>query len=146
MWEELLHIDKNVFIYLNNLGTPSWDGFWMFSALWGAATALVGEEVHYVQFRFEAPDATSVQVGGDFSGWEPEVDLVDLDGDGEWSGRLRLPPGVHKYMFLVNGETWYTDPHAERYVEDGFGNQNAVKPLPCLGHPGRFRPARTREC
>ncbi|MEZ2414846.1 phosphatase PAP2 family protein [Muriicola sp. E247] len=29
MWEELLHIDKNVFLYLNNLGTPTWDGFWM---------------------------------------------------------------------------------------------------------------------
>ena len=29
-------------------------------------------------------------------------------------------------MFLVDGETWITDPHAERYVEDGYGNRNAV--------------------
>lgn len=92
----------------------------------GAAMALVGEEVHYVQFRLEAPGATSVHVAGDFNGWQPEVALADPYGTGEWTGRVKLPPGVHKYMFLVDGETWITDPHAERYVEDGYGNQNAV--------------------
>ena len=28
--DELLQLDKDVFIYLNNLGTPPWDGFWLF--------------------------------------------------------------------------------------------------------------------
>lgn len=92
----------------------------------GAATALVGEEVHYVQFRLEAPGAASVHVAGDFNDWQPEVALADPYGTGVWTGRVKLPPGVHKYMFLVDGETWITDPHAERYVEDGYGNQNAV--------------------
>ncbi len=92
----------------------------------GAATALVGEEVHYVQFRLAAPGASSVHVAGDFNGWQPEVALADPYGTGEWVGRVKLPPGVHKYMFLVDGETWITDPNAERYVEDGYGNRNAV--------------------
>jgi len=35
-------------------------------------------------------------------------------------------PGVHEYMFIVNGDTWVTDPRADRYVDDGFGNRNAV--------------------
>ena len=30
MLEELLHLDQEVFVYLNNLGSPTWDGFWMF--------------------------------------------------------------------------------------------------------------------
>ncbi|MCT4665600.1 MAG: phosphatase PAP2 family protein [Flavobacteriales bacterium] len=30
MLEELLSIDKEIFIYLNNLGTETWDGFWLF--------------------------------------------------------------------------------------------------------------------
>ena len=30
MWEELLHIDQEAFLFLNNLGSPAWDGFWMF--------------------------------------------------------------------------------------------------------------------
>lgn len=30
MLEELLHLDQEVFVYLNNLGSTRWDGFWMF--------------------------------------------------------------------------------------------------------------------
>ncbi|UZO80861.1 phosphatase PAP2 family protein [Aquimarina sp. ERC-38] len=28
--EELIQLDKDLFIYLNNLGSPAWDGFWLF--------------------------------------------------------------------------------------------------------------------
>lgn len=28
--EEIIQLDHQVFLYLNNLGTPTWDGFWMF--------------------------------------------------------------------------------------------------------------------
>ena len=92
----------------------------------GAAATLIGEEVHYMQFQLEAPGATSVHLAGDFNDWQPEIALADPYGSGVWTVRVQLPPGVHKYMFLVDGETWMTDPHAERYVEDGYGNQNAV--------------------
>jgi undecaprenyl-diphosphatase len=30
MIEELIRLDNELFIYLNNLGTTTWDGFWMF--------------------------------------------------------------------------------------------------------------------
>lgn len=30
MLEEILHIDRDAFLFLNNLGSPTWDGFWMF--------------------------------------------------------------------------------------------------------------------
>jgi 1,4-alpha-glucan branching enzyme len=102
----------------------------------GGQTTLVGEEAVYVQFMLEAPDASSVQVAGDFNGWAPDVSLSDPDGDGVWSGRARLSPGIHKYMFLVNGNSWVTDPNAERYTEDGFGNLNAVLALPPGGGAG----------
>lgn len=92
----------------------------------GAATALVPEEAVYVQFVLEAPQAASVAVAGDFNDWLPETPLADPDGDGVWSGRVRLAPGVHKYMFVIDGSQWITDPQAERYTEDGFGNRNAV--------------------
>lgn len=79
----------------------------------------------YVEFVLRAPEATSVSVAGDFNGWTP-TRLEDLDGDGVWSGRVRLEPGVHQYMFVLDDSTWVTDPEAERYAEDGFGNRNAV--------------------
>ncbi|WP_149304815.1 phosphatase PAP2 family protein [Pareuzebyella sediminis] len=30
MWEALIQYDKELFLFLNKLGNPSWDGFWMF--------------------------------------------------------------------------------------------------------------------
>jgi len=83
-------------------------------------------EVVYVQFVLDAPSATSVAVAGDFTDWEPAFTLDDPDGDGIWSGRIPIRPGVHAYMFLVDETQWMTDPNAGRYQDDGFGNRNAV--------------------
>lgn len=80
----------------------------------------------YVEFSLEAPDAREVAVAGDFTDWAPSVRLHDRDGDGVWSGRIPVPPGIHEYMFVVDGERWMTDPRAERYSRDGFGHRNAV--------------------
>ena len=85
-----------------------------------------GARTVYVQFSLEAPGATSVAVAGDFSGWNPAYQLSDSDGDGIWTGRIPVQPGVHTYMFVVDGSEWITDPRAERYQDDGFGNRNAV--------------------
>lgn len=83
--------------------------------------------VVYVQFVFAAADAQEVAVAGDFNGWEPARSVLrDPDGDGVWTGLFALPPGVHKYMFVVDGERWVTDPRAERFVDDGFGMRNAL--------------------
>ena len=82
--------------------------------------------VVYVQFALEAPEAQSVAVGGDFDGWTGSHTLEDPDGDGIWTARIPVQPGVHTYMFLVDESTWITDPRAERYAEDGFGNRNAI--------------------
>jgi len=95
----------------------------------GSTLAGLGEEaggVVYVQFVLDAPGAASVAVAGDFDGWEGTHGLEDLNGDGVWSGRVPVRPGVHAYMFLVDGSTWMTDPRAERFSDDGFGNQNAI--------------------
>ena len=79
-----------------------------------------------VEFRLEAPGATSVALAGDFNDWETDMVLEDRDGDGIWTGRVPIQPGVHKYMFVIDGTEWVTDPDAERYSDDGFGNRNAV--------------------
>ena len=79
-----------------------------------------------VEFSLEAPDATTVAVAGDFSGWATDFLLEDADGDGIWTGRIPISPGLHKYMFVVDGTEWITDPRAQRYADDGFGNRNAV--------------------
>lgn len=94
-----------------------------------AATQTVAVDaapVVYVQFVFSG-EARSVALAGDFNGWDPDRHVLrDPDGDGVWTGLFALPPGLHKYMYLVDGERWVTDPRAERYVDDGFGMRNAL--------------------
>lgn len=86
-----------------------------------------GDVVIYVRFAFQAPGARSVTLAGDFNDWEPDaMPLSDPDGDGIWTGTFALQPGVHKYMFVVDGERWETDPGAERHMDDGFGMRNAL--------------------
>jgi len=87
----------------------------------GEADALV-----YVQFVVDAPTAETVHVVGDFTEWQPTIALEDADGDGTWSGRVPLLPGVHEYMFVIDGSDWVTDPNAAGYQDDGFGQRNAV--------------------
>jgi len=80
----------------------------------------------YVQFVISAPDARTVALAGDFNEWDPSIQLDDLDGDGLWSGRVALEPGVHEYMFVIDGSEWRPDPNAISYSDDGFGQRNSV--------------------
>jgi len=82
-----------------------------------------------VQFSLKINDnkAHTVAIAGDFNGWNPQANfLEDLKGDGIWTGTLKLEPGRYEYMFVLDGEKWFPDPNALRYVKDGFGNKNAI--------------------
>jgi len=92
----------------------------------GISTA-AGDGRVLVQFSFESAGARSVAVAGEFNNWEPQLTLLnDPDGDGLWTALVPLAPGVHQYMFVVDGVEWVADPRAERFVADGFGRDNAV--------------------
>jgi hypothetical protein len=82
-----------------------------------------------VQFSLRIGDskAHTVAIAGDFNGWSPQANLLeDPDGDGIWTATLDLEPGRYEYMFVLDGEKWFPDPNALRYVKDGFGNKNAI--------------------
>ena len=82
-----------------------------------------------VQFSLKLNDSKAhiVAIAGDFNGWNPQANLLeDPDGDGIWTGTLKLEPGKYEYMFVLDGEKWLPDPNALRYVKDGFGNKNAI--------------------
>lgn len=77
----------------------------------------------YVQFRLEAGAATDVALAGSFSDWQPTHGMQQ-SADGVWTILVPLPPGVHDYGFIVDGDRWVPDPYAPQ-VDDGFGGVNS---------------------
>lgn len=98
----------------------------------GADPAAVPPGQVYVQFVIAAPGARSVSLAGDFSQWDPSIELTDADLDGVWSARVALDPGVHEYMFVIDGSEWRPDPNALSYTDDGFGQRNSVLAVSAL--------------
>jgi hypothetical protein len=72
------------------------------------------------------PDATSVEVAGDFNGWNPRRTPLERTSAGAWTVTIPLEPGRYEYMFVVDGNRWVADPFAVEQNDDGFGSQNAV--------------------
>ena len=80
-----------------------------------------------LQFSLYAPEAKTVALIGDFNGWGSAAEIkLTPTGKGMWGVAVPLPAGRYQYAFLVNGQRWVTDPHAEQRVNDDFGRQNAV--------------------
>lgn len=76
-----------------------------------------------VSFRY-APESPvqSVSVAGTFNTWNRSANPMRYDGS-TWTITLSLKPGEYQYKFVVNGESWITDPNGKT-VDDGYGHQN----------------------
>ncbi len=80
-----------------------------------------------VTFTISGIKANQIAVAGDFNGWNTSANqLEDPDGDGIWTGKMKLEPGRYEYMLVVDDGKWVTDPNAKVYANDGFGSKNAV--------------------
>lgn len=80
-----------------------------------------------VQLVFDAPDARSVSVVGDFNDWQPTATpMRRLEAGQPWSALVLIPPGRHAYALLVDGTRWVADPRAPRARDDDFGKPQSV--------------------
>ena len=82
-------------------------------------------ELRPIRFEYSQPDASAVWLVGSFNGWNPESTPFTRDSLGAWSLELALPPGEHRYRFIVDGE-WRDDPLASQTVVNPFGGFDAV--------------------
>jgi hypothetical protein len=92
----------------------------------GSLAVAAPPETVLVRLVVVVPDAATVEVAGDFNGWDPTRTPLAAAGNGAWTVMLPLQPGRYEYMFVVNGEQWIADPFAVEQSDDGFGSQNAV--------------------
>ena len=78
-----------------------------------------------VTFTFTDPNAQTVLVAGDFTGWEQAPVALKKDKRGVWKKNLSLPPGCYEYRLLVDGK-WCDDPSCARRRPNQFGSENCV--------------------
>lgn len=78
-----------------------------------------------VEFKLHKPTAKLVALVGDFNNWNPENDLLTKDDGGYWRITKRLPRGVHRYKYIVDGE-WVTDMFNQRSASDNLGGVCSV--------------------
>ncbi len=84
-------------------------------------------ELAGVQFVIIAPTATSVSLVGDFNDWATSATpMQPVEGNGVWSVTVPLSAGRYRYAFLVNGDTWLSDPSAPPVLDDEFGRPGSV--------------------
>lgn len=80
-----------------------------------------------VQFVIVAPSATEVSLVGDFNDWNPAATPMQLVAENRvWSVTVPLDAGRYRYAFLVNGNTWLSDPSAPPVRDDEFGRPGSV--------------------
>ena len=90
------------------------------------ASAPRQEQAVMVTMNLHAPEARHVAVAGTFNKWKADAHVLAKQENGVWTISIPLKPGEYSYMFVVDGKAWVTDPNAETYHDDGFGNRNAV--------------------
>ena len=84
-----------------------------------------GTTLRRVRFGYFKPEAREVHVVGSFNGWNPAATPMRRDALGDWSIEIELPPGEHRYRFLVDGE-WHDDPAAQQTALNPFGGFDAI--------------------
>ena len=77
-------------------------------------------------FSFRSANASNVQLVGDFTQWQDRPITLQRDADGVWKATVILPPGIHQYRFVVDGE-WCDDPACTHRAPNPFGGENMMR-------------------
>lgn len=67
-----------------------------------------------VSFALWAPWKKSVHLVGDFNGWDKEKTPMSVSQDGLWWVEIEVGAGEHAYQYLLDGETYISDPYAHK--------------------------------
>jgi hypothetical protein len=79
----------------------------------------------------EGVDAESVHLVGEFNEWDHTATPMKRAREAAFRVTLELEPGrTYQFRYLVNGEHWCNDWHADGYVLGGFGTDNCAVVTP----------------
>ncbi|MBI2434143.1 MAG: DUF3459 domain-containing protein [Candidatus Hydrogenedentes bacterium] len=92
-------------------------------------------EAHFALF---APNKRSVHLIGDFNHWVPGAQPL-TETQGLWQTNLCLPPGRHRYKFLVDGALVVGDPYAREIEREATDNEAPAAIVHMGGAPFPWR-------
>lgn len=76
-------------------------------------------------FRSRFPEATEIQIAGDFNDWMPHTTPMRRLPDGDFEVRLKLPKGKYRYRLVVDGR-WSHDVFNPTIETNEYGELNSV--------------------
>ncbi len=77
------------------------------------------------RFVLYLPQASQAEIVGTFTDWHP-VPMQKIGTSGYWSLTLKVPPGEHRYSYLVEDGNRLVDPTVAAREHDDFGGENSV--------------------
>jgi hypothetical protein len=80
-----------------------------------------------VRVVVHAPVATTVEVAGDFTDWQPVT--LHRTGEDTWESVLHIPSGVHRVNVRIDGGMWMA-PAGTARAEDEFGGDVGIVAVP----------------
>lgn len=91
---------------------------------------LKGKQECNVTFKLSgaaAGNASSVNVVGDFNGWDQKATPMKKLKDGSFTVTVKLPKDKeYRFRYLIDGARWENDWHADRYVPNAFSGEDSV--------------------
>ena len=104
-----------------------------FAAAGFAAAVLLWMGVHQTpvppacgnRFVLFEPAAGKVELTGSFTGWQ-RVAMQRVGDSGYWELSLPLPPGEHRFAYILDGERRMADPTVPASEQDDFGGVNSI--------------------
>jgi enterochelin esterase-like enzyme len=75
-------------------------------------------------FELNMPDAHSVYLAGEMTGWDQGKRPMRRDSDAKWRVTVDLAPGEWLYKFVVDGR-WMADPASPDHDADGQGGEHS---------------------
>lgn len=85
-------------------------------------SAVAPPAAHTTRLAIRAPNASRVEIAGDWNGWTPVA--ATRAPNGVWYADVPLEPGEYRYAFRVDATDWRV-PEGAVAVDDGFGGKAA---------------------
>jgi 1,4-alpha-glucan branching enzyme len=97
-----------------------------------------GEKQGWVSVTFKLPSSTwaeRVNLVGEFNDWDTRATpMARKRADTDWKVTIELAAGRrYRFRYLVDGETWLNDWHADGYAENPHGSDDSVVDLTSFG-------------